>query len=83
MMLGVALCQNPRGDVLVVKFQAIVGVGKVYRSERMVQWRAHGYKDVSAVINLLRPFLNEVKLMQAQLAGERYLAYQLSHKKTP
>lgn len=75
MSLYAAIGQRPISDTLLVEFQVIVGVGKVYRVERFSQWRVWGYKDVSAVVELLRPYLHEVKLTQAQLACERYLAY--------
>lgn len=75
MTLYMSLCQNRQGEVLVVKFQAIVGVGKIGRNERMAQWKVYGYKNVSYVYGLLQPYLSEVKLAQAQLAFERFLAY--------
>jgi hypothetical protein len=65
MYLFAALCQNRVGDVLVVEFHAIVGVGKVYSNERQIQWRVWGYKDVSTVVELLRPYLHQPKLTQA------------------
>jgi len=75
MILLMGLCQRPYGGALVEEFHRIVGVGSVAYGKLITQWRVGGYKDVSSTINLLRPYLHEIKLLQAELAFERYLAY--------
>lgn len=61
---------------MVIKFHKIIGVGVLRLNYKTCPtWQAWGYEDTKKVIELLWPYLGEIKRQQAERAFQLYVNF--------